>query len=258
MADVIECSTYGPKALSNDCSHLVVGTNAGRIEIWSRDNDSPETVEAHGGEIEHVSFEAGDRIIASVSHGELALWDAKTLRPITRIPVFRGANVISMRGYSFAVGDDATVLAYAKPAKLGEAVVVVYDIQEKQILQEIQLSTPATSIAISQNNTVAIGEVTGRISVFDARRSSRMTFQAHTSAVFALTFSPEGQRLASAAMESIKLWDVPSYRQLIELGGHQRRITSLSFSASGNALASAGYEDGNVHIWRAPQSDTSQ
>ena len=68
--------------------------------------------------------------------------------------------------------------------------------------------------------------------------------------LLALAFSPDGRRLAAAAEErTLKVWDVPTGRELPELEPDlPRQPTVLAFSADGNLLA-VGSVEGLIALW---------
>jgi WD40 repeat protein len=79
------------------------------------------------------------------------------------------------------------------------------------------------------------------------------TFQARSQAVFALAFSPDSQRLATAgeSAEAIKLWDVATWQELITLPLEGEELSQLFFSADGHQLAALNSR-GDVLFWRVP------
>ena len=86
--------------------------------------------------------------------------------------------------------------------------------------------------------------------VWDVERiSSVLTRHDRQEDLYSLTWLG-GSTLATAGHSgAIRLWDATSGQELAVLLGHTRRITSLSVSADGRLLASAGWDDAVV-LWR--------
>jgi WD40 repeat protein len=85
-----------------------------------------------------------------------------------------------------------------------------------------------------------------RQAVYKARELNR--FQGHSSWVYSISFSPNGQMLASGSEDrTVKLWSLDG-RELRTLFGHRDWVSSVSFSPNGQMLAS-GSGDGTVKLW---------
>jgi len=78
-----------------------------------------------------------------------------------------------------------------------------------------------------------------------------MTCYGHTDWVTSVSFSPDGQRIASGSYDdTIKLWDAETGEELGTLKGHTNWVNSISFSHDGRRIVS-GSEDNNVKLWDA-------
>jgi WD40 repeat protein/AAA+ ATPase superfamily predicted ATPase len=83
-------------------------------------------------------------------------------------------------------------------------------------------------------------------SVYGARELNRL--EGHRGSVFSVSFSRDGQSLASASGDnSIKLWH-PDGRLRATLEGHRNAVFDVSFSPDGQTIASASL-DGTVKLW---------
>ena len=75
------------------------------------------------------------------------------------------------------------------------------------------------------------------------------TFIGHTGDVYALEFTIDARRLATAGADrTVRIWDVESQKQLRNLVGHTSDVNCVSFSGDGKLLSSAS-DDGTVKVW---------
>ena len=87
--------------------------------------------------------------------------------------------------------------------------------------------------------------------------SNRWIFSERTTNVLAGTFSPDDHWLALAnSNHAIRLIDIRDGRDILQLPGHRRAITSFSFNADGSMLASSS-DDGTVRLWRLPSGEAA-
>ncbi|MEM5838706.1 hypothetical protein AAHH59_10320, partial [Pediococcus acidilactici] len=76
------------------------------------------------------------------------------------------------------------------------------------------------------------------------------TLTGHSGWVLSVTFSPDGQILASGSHDkSIKLWQLETEEALCTLTGHEESVESVAFSPDGRMLASCS-QDTTIKIWQ--------
>src|SRR5262249_14299974 len=99
----------------------------------------------------------------------------------------------------------------------------------------------------------AIGYSGGTIRVWDAGGvgpKPRLDWKGHDDNVYGLAFSPDGARLASAAVDGhIRLWDAQTADPGPAYPGSDRS-DGVAFSADG-AYRAASFGDGTVKVWDA-------
>jgi WD40 repeat protein len=73
--------------------------------------------------------------------------------------------------------------------------------------------------------------------------------QGHSSEVWSVAFSPDGQTLASGSGDqTIRLWDVQTGEALATLTGHTGWVSAVAFSPDGQTLVSNSVDE-TVRLW---------
>ena len=111
----------------------------------------------------------------------------------------------------------------------------------KGTINEIQFSPDGTHLAVASS----IG-----IWLYDAETGQDIALlKGHTDVVWSVSFSPDGETLASGGLDdTVRLWDVGTGQPLQTLSEHESAVLSVVFSPDGRLVASSGF-DGTVLLW---------
>lgn len=171
------------------------------------------------------------------------LWDVATGQEFART----GGHESSIISLTFS--PDGRTLASGD--KQGEVRLLDVDsLSGRAILSELALlkghfltfSPDGRSLATSVNNDVQL---------WDAHSGQKKALlRGHSDALMEVSFSPDGQTLASASRDgTIRLWDAYTGQQRAVLHGHDGRpVFSLAFLHNGKTLASGG-DGGEIRLW---------
>jgi WD domain, G-beta repeat len=93
-----------------------------------------------------------------------------------------------------------------------------------------------------------------RVQIMSILTGMRMDFDGHTDDVTALSWSPDGGRVASASADgTVRVWECASGRQLLLYREHRSPVQAVAWSPDGQLVASGGI-DGMVCIWSPDES----
>jgi WD40 repeat protein len=79
--------------------------------------------------------------------------------------------------------------------------------------------------------------------------SNVLTYRGHSNKVNAVTWSPDGTRIASASDDrTVQIWDATTGELIFAYQGHTKEVSSVVWSPNGKRIASAGHDE-TVHVW---------
>ena len=147
---------------------------------------------------------------------------------------------------------------YLALLRLPGSSVELWDVATQKKTAEIGNIGVARVMIVSPNGRwLAVGNEAGELLLWDLSVKTLLLRQKlHALWLFAMTFSPDGQSLATGGGDQlIHLWDTSTLPQSelarrATLRGHRSEVWSLAFSSDGAILAS-GSKDDTVKLWHA-------
>ena len=234
---------------SPDGTLLVSGSTSGTLRMWScaerrlvRQLGDPNTP------IHPIAFRADGGRLASCTKGRLVWWDTRTWQPVQTlvakmefVPI---AGTISPDGRR-AVAGTTTGSVYWLSAETGDLLAVRTDVHRHPVAGLAFSADGTRAASVAQDGTVALWDPSSLRLI--------VSFKGHMQGAHGVTFSPDGQRLATGGggREAVKLWDMATYRDLMTLSGQGSVFSFVAFSPDGKSLIACNRE-GHFHLWCAP------
>jgi WD40 repeat protein len=241
---------------SPDGQHLATVSDDWTVRLWNPDGQLLATLKRHLGGVRSASFSADSQRIATIGgDNTIRLWNLSG-QQLSEIQIHservQSASFSPDGKHLATVESEGTVriwnLSGQQLAKLegysGEVWSVSFSPDGKQI-------ATAGSIQTAEDDDTS-SEKVGIVRLWNLAGKPLAKFEAHSDNINSMSFSSDGQRLATASDDgTAKLWDL-SEEQGKQLGviveGQQGAIRSVGFSPDGQYVAT-GRNDGTVNLW---------
>ena len=206
-------------AFSRDNLRLATGGDHHLVHTYSAETGLPlETFEGHGGPVAALAFAADGVLLAGANDKSAIVWDVEADWNLERtIGNFNDPAMLVDRVLALAFNPDGRLLATGsgEPSRSGE----------------LKLWNPADGSLV------------------------RTIPDAHSDTIYSLSFSPDGNHLASSGADRfVKVWEVATGTLARSFEGHTHHVLSVDWKTDGKILATAG-ADSVIKVWNFNTGD---
>ncbi|RYP30496.1 hypothetical protein DL767_006237 [Monosporascus sp. MG133] len=223
---------------ANDLLLDFIDTPTRKTEDWSA---LLYTIE--GGEI--ATFSHDGRLIATVSHGTVYLWDTETGVAVHKLKGNRKMGI----DIAFSPNDETVALA------VGDGKVWLWDTATGLLLRTLKGHKDgerARVVVFSPDNAiVASGSEDQMICLWDAKTGVLLrTLDGHEDLVSCLAFSPDGKLIVSGSNDNTaRVWDTATGSIVWTLKGHTSWVEDIAFSPGSETTLATASSDKTARIW---------
>ena len=234
-------------AYSTDGRYIASGGGDGTVRVWGVDGSgtvagSPRVLRALGGEVWSPVFSPDGRWLAAGGDGGTVLvWDLST-----------GAGPAVLRGHTAAVSGVAFSPDGAELASSAlDGTVRIWDRAHQRVRRVLAVGGQTHAVAFSPDGRYLAASGDGPIWIWDAAGDgARRVFTGHSGSVWALRFSPDGHRLASAGADAtVRVWNATRTDAPLILPGDDGTLDTVAFSPDGRSVAAGSTDSNTIHVW---------
>ncbi|MBI0295105.1 WD40 repeat domain-containing protein, partial [Streptomyces sp. PRKS01-29] len=100
--------------------------------------------------------------------------------------------------------------------------------------------------------TLAVANDSTEVGFFDTRTGKERgkPLGGHSGAVTGLAYSTDGETVLTADYTGLRLWDASTHKHRAAIPNPGSAIAQLAFSPDGRTLATLGFQDRTIHLWR--------
>jgi WD40 repeat protein/serine/threonine protein kinase len=251
------------QTISVDGDRIATGTNSGEVHVRkAKDGKTLWQKPCHDDEVWAVAFSTDGKLVTGGRDGTIRFWDKNgNLLPDDLQEPFRVRSLaVSLDGKILLTGSGDWGSGKARLRRLPAGNPIELPLLYDDVVDAVAFSPneAANTCAVACSNSIRLWRNLPRLStssgeqpedVAVATRNFVEVSPQHEVRVVALTFSPNGDWLASGSIDkTARLWNAATGSPRGQPLRHSSAVWSVAFSADGKFLVTGCY-DGSVHVW---------
>jgi WD40 repeat protein/transcriptional regulator with XRE-family HTH domain len=194
------------------------------------------------GAMDRITYSPDGELLAAYdSSGVRRIWNANTGQELFSLPAIAGTSL------DLAFTKDGKTLVASDLDDKGLVAVSFWDFKSGQLVSTTPLDVDPGTARLSWDklNTdgtrLALANEAGETTLWNTSTGKQLMKFSQSNAVFAVAFSRDSTRIATADRNEVKVWDVASGEEVMTFSKPNQLISSIDFSPDGTRLAASNH-----------------
>jgi len=224
----------------------ITGNKDNTVRIWDlATGKCRATLKGHTDIVRSIAITTDTQRILSGSHDDtVRIWAVRQRKQVAKLELAGMAPSIC------PLPDNKRVLVGISSP---ENTVELWSFDHVRRIWGRRTESPTWCVAVDREARRAVsGHHDGNLHLWNPETGEGLaTLKGHAGIVLSVQITPDGRFAVSGSEDkTVKIWDLEARRCVGTLEGHQGNVLSVALSPDGNLIASTGFMDHTVRLWR--------